>query len=289
MIFLKGCPSMKLIDCHTHSTNSPDGYSSSEDMVKTAAELDLAAYALTDHCEVNRWFSIEHYGAEPNEYDTYDFGRDFEISMAENTALKEKYAGKINFICGIELGQAAHDFGLAEAIVRDRRLDFVIGSVHQLKGNDDFAFIDLSKCSVSELLEKYYSDIYRLCKWGKFDVLGHLTYPLRYIEGENGIKVDMKPYEDIIRQSFKLLIENGRGIEINTSGLRQAYGETFPNLYWIKIFREMGGEILSIGSDAHKTEDLGKGVSDGSEIAAAAGFSHLCFFKERKPNFIKIV
>ncbi|MCH5349426.1 MAG: histidinol-phosphatase HisJ family protein [Oscillospiraceae bacterium] len=280
---------MNLIDCHSHSTNSPDGHFSPEEMIKTAMEKNYSAYALTDHCEVNRWFSIDHYGVEPNEYDTYDFGRDFEKSMAENTLLKEKYDGKINLLCGIELGQATHDLGLAEAIVKDKRLDFVIGSMHQLPDNDDFAFIDFSKHSVPELLEKYYAEIYKLCKWGQFDVLGHLTYTLRYIEGDNGIKVDMSPYEEIIRESFKLLIENGKGIEINTSGLRQAYGQPFPNLYWVKMFREMGGEILSIGSDSHTTEDLGKGIAEGAEIALEAGFAHLCYFKERKPQFIKIV
>ena len=280
---------MNLIDCHSHSTNSPDGHFSPEEMIKTAMERGFAAYALTDHCEVNRWFSIEHYGVQPNEYDTYDFGRDFEKSMAENTALKEKYDGKINFLCGIELGQATHDFGLSEAIVKDKRLDFIIGSMHQLPDNDDFAFIDFSKHSVPELLEKYYTEVYKLCKWGQFDVLGHLTYTLRYIEGDNGIKVDMSPYEEIIRESFKILIQNGKGIEINTSGLRQAYGQPFPNLYWVKMFREMGGEVLSLGSDAHTTEDLGKGIAEGAEIAREAGFSHICYFKERKPQFIKIV
>ncbi len=279
---------MNLIDCHTHSVNSPDGNSTAEEMLKTAIKQGLSAYALTDHCEVNRWFSIEHYGAEPNDYDTYDFGVDFENSMAENTELKEKYGKKINFICGLELGQAPADFGLAESIAADKRLDLVIGSIHQVMPYDDFAFIDYSKNSVEPLLELYYENVYKLCKWNKFDVLGHLTYPLRYIEGDNGIKVDMSKYEEIIRESFKVLIENGKGIEINTSGLRQAYGQTFPNLYWVKMFREMGGEILSVGSDAHCAADLGKGVKEGAEIALEAGFEHLCYFKERKPNFIKI-
>ncbi len=275
---------MNIIDCHTHSTNSPDGESPAEEMIKKAIEKDLSAYALTDHCEVNRWFSIDHYGLEPNEYDTYDFGRDFERSMQENTALKEKYSEKINFICGIELGQAPFDFGLSDAIVSDKRLDFVIGSIHQVMPYDDFAFIDYAKKAVGPLLELYYENVYKLCKWNKFDVLGHLTYPLRYIEGDKGIKV----HEEIIRKSFKVLIENGKGIEINTSGLRQAYGKTFPDIYWLKIFREMGGKIISVGSDAHRSADLGKGVKEGAELAAEAGFEYLCYFKERKPNFIKI-
>ncbi len=279
---------MNLIDCHTHSTNSPDGNSSAEDMLKTAIKHKLSAYALTDHCEVNRWFSIEHYGAEPNEYDTYDFGADFEKSMKENTVLKEKYKDKINFLCGIELGQAPLDLGLADSIAADKRLDFVIGSIHQVVSYDDFAFIDYSKNDVDTLLKMYYDNMYSLCKWNKFDILGHITYPLRYIEGDKGIKVDMSKYEEIIRCCFRTLIGNGKGIEINTSGLRQAYGKAFPDLYWVKMFKEMGGEVLSLGSDAHCSEDLGKGISDGAEIALAAGFKYLCFFKERKPNFIKI-
>ena len=180
---------MNLIDCHTHSVNSPDGNSTAEEMLKTAIKQGLSAYALTDHCEVNRWFSIEHYGAEPNDYDTYDFGVDFENSMAENTELKEKYGKKINFICGLELGQAPADFGLAESIAADKRLDLVIGSIHQVMPYDDFAFIDYSKNSVEPLLELYYENVYKLCKWNKFDVLGHLIYRRRQWDKSRYVKV----------------------------------------------------------------------------------------------------
>lgn len=279
---------MNIIDCHSHSKNSPDAESTVDEMIEAAIQNNLSAYAITDHCEINHWFSIEHYGDTPNEYDTYDFGRDFEISMRENMLAKEKYCGKINFINGIELGQATHDLGLADSVVSDKRLDFVIGSMHQLKGYEDFAFLDYTKTDIPDALEKNFLELLKLCKWGKFDVLGHLTYTLRYIEGENGIKVNMTPYEEIIRECFKTLIQNGKGIEINTSGLRQKFGNTFPDLYYVKMFREMGGEILSIGSDSHIYTDVGKGVKEGSEIALQAGFKRLCYFKNRKPEFINI-
>ncbi len=279
---------MNLIDCHTHSTNSPDGDSPAEEMVKTAITKNYAAYALTDHCEVNRWFSAEHYGCPEGHHDDYGYGAAFEKSLTENVLLKEKYGGKLNFICGVELGQANFDYGLAESAVSDKRLDFVIGSLHQVRDKEDFFFLDYEKEDVNALLTAYYTDMYELCKWNKFDILAHITYPLRYIEGDKGIAVDMSPYEEIIRECFKTLIENGKGIEINTSGLRQAYGKTFPDLHYVKMFRDMGGELLSLGSDAHCTEDLGKGIAEGAEIALAAGFTRLCCFKERKPNFIKI-
>lgn len=98
----------------------------------------------------------------------------------------------------------------------------------------------------------------------------------------------MDEYEDIIKEIFATLIKNGKGIEINTSGLRQKIGKPLPDLYYVKMFREMGGEILTIGSDAHCTADLGKGINEGIEIAKQAGFDKVAFFKKRTPQFIAI-
>lgn len=281
---------MNLIDCHTHTQFSVDSEADINEMILRACELGLAAYAITDHCECNCWYPEEHYNGSVDSTD-FNYGSDFENSVSAVTKLKEQYAGKINLICGTEMGQASHDFEIAEKIVSDERLDFVIGSMHQLPGEKDFAFInyrEYSTDSIYELLERYFKEIYKLCKWGKFDVLGHLTYTLRYIKGCFGIDADISRFDEIIAESFRELIRNGCGIEINTSGLRQAYGETFPSIKYIKLYRELGGEILSVGSDAHTVEDLGKGVADGAEIAKAAGFDHLCYFKRRKPVFIEI-
>ena len=98
----------------------------------------------------------------------------------------------------------------------------------------------------------------------------------------------MSRYEEIIREIFKTIIYNGKGIEINTSGLRQKYGKPFPEYRFVKMYKELGGELISVGSDAHTVADLGKGVADGAEIAKQAGFKYLCFFKERKPQFLII-
>lgn len=277
-----------LIDCHTHSNISPDGISLASDMIKTACEANPAAYALTEHCEISHFFSIGHYGKSPNGYDAYGFGEVFEKSMAENIRLKEEYAGKFDFINGIELGNAPADFGLAESVVRDKRLDFVIATIHKNPGNNDFAFIDYSKNSIPELMEEYFNQIALLAEWGKFDVLGHLTYTLRYMEGDFGAVVDMRPYDETIRKILKAIAQKGIGLEINTSGLRQRYKKTFPTLGWIKVFREYGGEIITIGSDAHQTKDIFSGISEGLSLAEEAGFKYVCAFKERKAVFLRI-
>lgn len=281
---------MNLIDCHTHTQFSVDSEADINKMIERAIELGLSAYAITDHCECNRWYSEDHYMDEDT-YHFFDFGRDFENSVSTVTKLKEQYGSQINLICGTEMGQATQDLEIAEKIINDPRLDFIIGSMHQLPKTEDFALIDYTGYTIDEintLLERYFTEIYKLCKWGKFDVLGHLTYTLRYIKGNFGFDADISRYDEIIAESFRELIYNGCGIEINTSGLRQNYGDTFPSLKYVKLYRDMGGEILSIGSDAHTVEDLGKGVSEGAEIAKTAGFTHLCYFKRRKPVFIEI-
>ena len=280
---------MQLIDCHTHTQFSMDSEADINAMIKKAKELNLAAYAITDHCECNCWYPKEHY--ENTElFDYFNYKDDFEASLSAVTELKEKYSD-FNLICGTELGQPLADLEIAEKCIADSRLDFVISSVHQIKDEKDFFYINyyhMSTAEINNLLERYFSEVYELCKWGKFDVLGHLTYCLRYMKIRNGITPNMKLFDEIIAESLRTLADNGKGIEINTSGIRQGFGTTFPSLKYIKLFREFGGKIISIGSDAHKVRDLGANIAEGTELAKAAGFSEICYFKKRQPVFIKI-
>ena len=111
---------------------------------------------------------------------------------------------------------------------------------------------------------------------------------LRYTKCKGGFDLDISRFDEIIAESFRCLAQNGKGIEINTSGYRQGYGDSFPNLKYVKLFRDLGGEIITVGSDAHTADDLGSCVDKGAETALAAGFTRLCYFKERKPCFIEI-
>ncbi len=279
-----------LIDCHTHTQYSVDSDADIIKMIERAVELGLTAYAITDHCEANRFYGKEHYG-DVKVYPYFDFGRDFEASVSAVTKLKEKYSDRIKLICGTELGQAEECPDVAQKVLSDKRLDFVIGSLHQLPNTEDFALIDYSEMSDDEvkvLLDRYFDGIYELCKNPKFDVLGHLTYTLRYIEGEYGFKVNMEKYDEVIAESFRSLAQNGKGIEINTSGLRQKYGRAFPEEKYVRLFKDMGGEIISLGSDAHFVEHLGAHIGRGAEIAKSAGFDAIAYFIKREPVFIAL-
>ncbi len=281
---------MRYIDCHTHTQFSVDSEADIRAMIERAIALDLAAYAITDHCECSTWYPKEHY-TETECFDHFHYAADFERSLQAVTALKEEYGQKINLICGTELGQATHDMEAAEKAVSDERLDFTIGSLHQLRGEKDFYYIDYQEMTEDEilsLLNRYFHEIYELCKWGKFDVLGHLTYSMRYMKRRFGIEPDISRFDEIIAESFRELIAKDKGIEINTSGLRQGFGDCFPSLKYVKLFRDLGGRLVTVGSDAHNVEDLGKNIADGFAIARAAGFDRVCYFKKHKAYFVEI-
>ncbi|WP_303836856.1 histidinol-phosphatase HisJ family protein [Ruminococcus flavefaciens] len=283
---------MKLMDCHTHTQYSVDSEADISKCIERAAELGLAAYAITDHCECNGWYKEEHY-PENKRYlrDSFDYAADFEGSVSAVTALKEKWAGKLNLICGVELGQILHDTNAAKIVNADKRVDFIIGSVHQVMGERDFYFIEYEKLTMDEiydLLERYFKEVYAVSRTELFDVIGHITYCLRYMKQRHGIEADISRYDDIIAETFRSLAQNGKGIEINSSGLRQGFGDSFPNLKYVKLFRDMGGEILTFGSDSHTVEDIGADIADAMKTARAAGFTRGAYFKKRKPYFIDI-
>ena len=138
------------------------------------------------------------------------------------------------------------------------------------------------------ILTRYFEEILELCQWGQFDSLAHLTYPLRYITGQYHIPVDLSRYDSIIDEILRTLAQKGLGLEINTAGLRREIGQTAPTLPYIKRFRQLGGEILTFGSDAHRAQDLGAGLDTAIEMAKEAGFSYFAFFKKRDPRMLSL-
>ena len=285
-----------LIDCHTHCRFSPDGKDEPLDLANKAIELGLTAWALTDHCECNTWFEPEHYGidcktADNDEILMYNCRKYHNDSIGTVMQLKEQLDGRIEFVNGIELGQPMQALDVAQELIADNELDFIIGSLHNNKGVPDFYFLQYDKMSSKELdklLDDYFSQVLEMCRWGRFDVLGHLTYPLRYICGKYGISVDMSKYRDKCAGIFETLIQSGKGIEINTSSLFTGYKTTMPDEQLVKLYKELGGEILSLGSDAHCAANIGQGIRQGAELAKKCGFRYCAYLKKHVPVFIKL-
>lgn len=264
-------------DCHNHSHCSPDGRHSLPDMLARAKELGLYAWTLTDHCECNQFDDPRH-----------NYRQRVQNAWAEMSALE---ADGIRFYRGIELGQPMQDLEAAEAALTGRDYDFVIGSLHNLRDKPDFYYMDAAAMDPEEihaLLADYWAELLAMIAWGNFDTLGHLTYPLRYIQGEHGVHVDMDCHAGTIDEIFAELIRAGKALEVNTSGLRQKLGATMPGLDLLKRYRAMGGKLVTLGSDAHCAEDLGKGIDEGMELLKAAGFTQFAVYEKRQPVLLPL-
>ena len=265
-------------DSHTHSENSPDANHSVICMCERAIEIGLMGFCITDHMD-----------CQDNE--EYNYFARVEQSIFDVQKAQAVLGDKMILTQGIELAQPLEDLPLAEATLALTDYDFVLGSCHALKGKPDFYFWDFTDPEVvlHDTLKAYFDEQIQLARWGKFDCLAHMNYISRYAWGRNRVPVDLTPYDDQIDLLFKTLIEGGKGIEVNTSGLRQGLGVTLPDLGLIKRYRQLGGEIITIGSDAHFAEDLGAGVETAMDLLKEAGFRYFTFFREREPRMLKLV
>ena len=269
---------MNILDTHVHSNFSFDGDNSPREIIERALELGLCALTFTDHIDVS-----DYYGSYYKQSELMPKG------AVEIPKIITEYNDKISLGFGAELGQFMQNPELAGQLIADFKLDFVIGSVHEVRGYRDFYYLNYNELDVPLLLELYFNEMLETAQSADIDVLGHLTYPLRYITGNYKIAVDLNKYAEIIHEIFKVAVSRNIGLEINTSGLRKPGNMgTFPGIEHVKLFRELGGEILTIGSDAHRVSDLGAGFTDAVKIAKAAGFRQTAYFINRKPIFIDL-
>lgn len=264
---------MLLADFHIHSDNSPDGENSVIEICESALKKRMQCIAFTDHCEIDLFYK-----------DRYNIG--YRQSFIEARKAAAIFKNQLEVRAGVELGQATSDISIAE-MVCSLPYDVILCSMHSLPGHRDFYFMDYDETNVKKIFSDYLKELLNLTRWGKFDVLAHLTYPLRYIVGEHGFPLKTEDFGDEIRQVLMEIIKRGISLEINTSGLRQKLGVTMPDLFCLKLYRELGGDRITIGSDAHCAGDVGAGIADGIEAAKKTGFSRYCVYKSRKPSYIK--
>ncbi len=265
---------MILADFHVHSDNSPDGENSVIELCESAINKGLSYLAITDHCEIDTFYK-----------DRYNIG--FRQSYIEVKKAVSVFNRQIFVCAGIELGQATVNTDVAESVTR-LPYDVVLGSMHCLPGKEDFAFLQYETADVKKLFSDYLYELLRLVNWGGFDILTHLTYPLRYINGEQGYNLKTEDFGDEIELVLKEIIKRGIALEINTSGLRQKIKSTMPDLFCVELYKSLGGEIITLGSDSHKAEDICAGIPQGIELAKLAGFNKYCVYRSRKPEFIAI-
>lgn len=273
---------MILNDYHVHSSFSSDSKTPLEEILTKAVSLGFERLCITDHMD--------------REYPSAEFPFELELTdYAEAVlSLKEKYKGRIKLLFGIELGLRNEPASkerikiFYDNMLNEYDFDFIIGSTHVLYNDDPyFKPFWINRNWKQVLLDNFQSIIDNVKYYKHFQIYGHLDYVARYIP--EGIKdYNYKDYADIIDEALKELISHGTGIELNTAAIRYGLPYPHPKLEVLNRYRELGGEIITIGSDAHKVEDLAYAFDKAEEILLSLGFKYYTVFEHQNPIFIKL-
>lgn len=267
-------------DFHLHSHFSDDCTTSMEDMIQTGIKKGFTSMCFTEHHDPN--FPTRH-----GELET-QFNLDLVAYYKELSQLKDKYCSQIKVLFGVELGLQAKLAKEHLFFTKGYDFDFIIGSSHLCNGGNPY-FPEFFHGKIeSNVYSEYFNSIIEIIKVFKdFDVYGHLDYIVRYGPTKN-THYSYKKYADIIDTILLLIIENNKGIEINTGGFKYGLGDANPCTDIIKRYRELGGEIITIGSDAHFTEYIGYEFDKASTILKSCGFQYYTVFEKRKASFLPL-
>lgn len=274
-------------DMHMHTWFSTDSEACPRDMADEAVRKGLKTICFTDHFDK----------------DDLEWGEegifDVDAYFMEMQKLQEEYAGKLNIRIGIELGLRTYLKDYYEELTKKYPFDFVIGSVHNVPYKKDAEGNILYTDPAAEKLftDRTDKEAYRLMMETTlenvrtsdcFQTLGHLDYVVRYGKSREK-EYSYTDYADIIDEILKLLIEKEKGLEVNSAGLKYGLPFAHPHPDVLKHYRELGGEIITIGADAHKPEHIAYDFAKAEEILKSCGFKYYTEFFEQKPVFKQLI
>jgi len=259
-----------MVDYHIHSSLSFDSISDPESMALEAVKRGLREICFTDHYDSN---------SDPQK--------------PANLFTAEQYRHRYDNLCvpglvirrGMEFGLTRLNMGQVQAF--EYPFDFVIGSVHFVEGFDPYEPEYWEGRSVQEAFCAYLEEVYQCVRLhDDFDVLGHMTYVCKSIHNPTHEPVRFEEYRDIADEIMKILIAKGKGIEVNTSGIDRV-GVFLPSEDYLRRFKELGGQIVTVGSDSHDCSRIGQYIPQALEVIKEI-FGYVCTFENRKPMFYKL-
>lgn len=273
---------MLVTDMHVHSHFSSDSSEQPEAIIQTAIKKGYSYVYFTDHHDID-------FPVHPKE-PSMDFQLDFETYVRQLADLKEQYRNQIEVRLGIEQGICPETAPKLAVLSDSYPFDFVIGSSHLTSltnGDPYYPEYYEGKNFVQAYREYFASEAENVSLTSAFDVYGHLDYAVRYCPDQQFV-YRFEDYQDIFEVLLRRLIENGKGIEINTSGITKI-GYPHPHIKALKLYRQLGGEIITVGSDAHQKENIGFGFDQAENLLKELGFRYYTVFHERKPEFLKFI
>ena len=258
---------IKVVDYHVHSDNSFDGKSNIEKTCQRAIEMKLQEICFT-----------EHFSVDPRDV---SFGvLDYQKYTYEIIEARKKYEKYLLIKKGLEIGEPhlAEYKEILDDFLINADLDFIIGSVHNINGVKLRLFMkDKTKY---DIYQNYFEEIYKMIEIADIDIIGHMDLAKRYAYEEHG-NYEFQDHIDIISKILNKAIEKKIGLEINCSGLRDKVNEVYPKVEILKLYKELGGDIITVGSDSHEDKYLALHNLEIMNLLKKIGFSSISIFEKR--------
>lgn len=266
---------MTLGDSHVHSSFSTDSETPMEENVLAAIEKGLPWICMTDHVDYD--YPVDNL--------TFEFDMDEYFDYINE--LREKYGGRIQIYAGVELGMQPHLKDRYEALIKAYPFDFCLASQHLVNGCDPYYPTAFEGRTDRDVYRAYFEEtLENIRSFHSFDSLAHLDYIIRY--GKERRRYRYSEFADVLDEILKTILKYNIALEVNTAGVRKRLGAPNPQLEVLRRYRELGGTLVTIGSDSHKAYSLGYAFDSVSEMLRSVGFTHIACYVARHPKFVKL-
>lgn len=265
-------PLAGMVDCHCHTEHSHDATGTVRQLCEQALAQRLSGVTVTDHCDSFL-------------YDKEDIIAPIVDSTADARRMKEEYAGRLKVLVGIELGEAYTQPAVTKQVLSVTKYDVVLGSVHQLGEEPPYSTIDFSTYTpeqIHDFMKRYFADMLKMIRTCDFDVLTHLTCPLRYITGKYGFSVDLDQFSEV-GTILKEIVQRKIALEVNTSCLGGGYDTWMPTRHILRQYRYFGGYLITLASDAHDPRNVGREFRRTRQLLRELGFRNAYYYENRIP------
>lgn len=267
-------------DCHLHSSFSGDSHTPMEEMIQRGIDLGLTTMCFTEHND----FAYPDSPDGPGDI----FLLNTDQYLYELLKLRHKYGDRIRILFGVELGLQPEVFRENAVFARAHEYDFVIASSHVCNGRDPYYPSFYEGRSDAQAYREYFeSELANIRQFDNFDVYGHLDYVVRYGKTRD-TEYSYEKYRDIFDEILKTLIDKEKGIEVNTGGLKKGMRDLHPCMGVLKRYRELGGEVVTVGSDSHDTGHIADYFDRARDVLLECGFRYITVFEKRTPEFIRL-
>lgn len=269
-------------DYHLHTSFSADSTEDIYKIIDTAKSKGMTSICITDHYDMD--FPVI------KEAPNMKFDLDIPNYISRLNTIKNEITSDFDLRIGIELGTMPSTLKkLTKFVEANPYFDFIIASTHIVDNMDPYYPSYFEGRSYKDGHRRYFEDeLYAVTNYSAYDVYGHLDYILRYGRDPENPFAPMD-FMDIFEEIFKQIISKGKGIELNTGGLYKDLNQTHPCKEYLKLYKKLGGEIITIGSDAHTADKIGYGFDKAKNLLLECGFKYYCTFKDRKATFEKIL